>query len=275
MNLLVAALLIALSTAGHAFDLGGDKTPQNGSFEMLENRLADVENSIINLLNQRLMLEQLLSKQTKNRIIQGCDEVDSSGRYRLRLPSTTFGVICDARSFDGGWLVIQQRLSGKLSFDRDWDGYRDGFGIVGSASDFWLGLEKIHQITSGGDFELAVELRNEFGTYGFALHSAFNVAGEDELYRLTCSGTEAGNLDGRMGAGHGELFTTRDLDFDKLEDVNCGQVYGSGWWFYDCNNVNLNGPYKKDNATGRGIYWRGFTDAATPEPVDRYDDSEG
>lgn len=26
---------------------------------------------------------------------------------------------------------------------------------------------------------------------------------------------------------------------------------------------NLNGPYKKDNVTGRGIYWRGFTDAAT------------
>lgn len=259
----LVALLVAVSlTVGHTLDLDIEKSFYN---RILEKRLGNLEHAIYEMINQPPLVEQLFAKPMKNRLIQSCDEVDASGRYRLQLPegSIPFGVICEAQFFEGGWLVIQQRVSAKLSFDQDWEAYRKGFGVVGSASSFWLGLEKIHQITSDGDYELAVELRDENGTYGYALHSNFKIAGEEDFYALTCSGTEAGIMDGRIAAGDGKKFSAKDADFDKLENINCGEHYKSGWWFYDCNNVNLNGPFIKDESTGRGIYWRGFTNAAT------------
>ena len=44
--------------------------------------------------------------------------------------------------------VIQNRFDGSVNFLRGWSDYKYGFGNM--ASEFWLGLEKIHMITNQG-----------------------------------------------------------------------------------------------------------------------------
>lgn len=48
-----------------------------------------------------------------------------------------------------GWIVFQRRFNGSVDFYRDWNAYKHGFGDL--RSEFWLGNEKIHQLTSEGE----------------------------------------------------------------------------------------------------------------------------
>ncbi|EDS38898.1 fibrinogen and fibronectin [Culex quinquefasciatus] len=135
--------------------------------------------------------------------IQSCDEAHTSGVYELRLStkSVPFTAYCDVESLYGKWLVFQQRVDGSVDFRRSWAEYRDGFGAVGESTEFWLGLEKIHQVTLSGSFELAIELKNEKGEYGFARYTAFAIATENEKYKISLLGSYSGSI-GACGTGH-------------------------------------------------------------------------
>ena len=72
----------------------------------------------------------------------------SSGRYDIHVGEVNpFPVYCLVSAEGEGWTVIQQRLTGRENFTRNWREYRDGFGALDEDGDFWLGLEKIHQLT--------------------------------------------------------------------------------------------------------------------------------
>ena len=45
-----------------------------------------------------------------------------------------------------GWIIIHQRLGLTFNWNRAWANYKGGFGSIGA--DFWLGLEKMHLLTS-------------------------------------------------------------------------------------------------------------------------------
>ncbi|CAF4021142.1 unnamed protein product, partial [Rotaria sp. Silwood1] len=49
-----------------------------------------------------------------------------------------------------GWTVIQRRINGTIDFYRGWDDYKNGFGDL--HTEFWLGNEKIHQLTNQGQY---------------------------------------------------------------------------------------------------------------------------
>ena len=57
-----------------------------------------------------------------------------------------FPAFCDIS--DGGWTVIQHRVDGTESFYRGWDEYKSGFGVIGQDDDYWMGLEKIYELTN-------------------------------------------------------------------------------------------------------------------------------
>ncbi|KAK9410171.1 ryncolin-3-like [Crotalus adamanteus] len=57
-------------------------------------------------------------------------------------------VFCDMETDGGGWLLFQRRQDGSVNFYRDWKSYKKGFGRQGS--EFWLGNDKIHLLTSSG-----------------------------------------------------------------------------------------------------------------------------
>ena len=55
---------------------------------------------------------------------------------------------CDARSGGCGWLVVQRRKDGSVSFNRGWVEYEEGVGDLNG--EFWYGLIPLHCLTSQG-----------------------------------------------------------------------------------------------------------------------------
>ena len=74
-----------------------------------------------------------------------------SGVYKLRKGSFATGdVYCDMASDEGGWLTIQRnKIGSKLSFNRKWKDYEEGFGDL--KSDFWYGLKQLSCLLQQGN----------------------------------------------------------------------------------------------------------------------------
>ena len=88
---------------------------------------------------------------------------------------------CDMKTDGGGWTVFQKRFNGFVGFYRGWDEYKNGFGDL--RGKFWLGNEKIHQLT-----EIASQLRVEINTTSsgrkFAKYSNFTITNEATNYTI-------------------------------------------------------------------------------------------
>lgn len=164
-----------------------------------------------------------------------------------------FQVYCD---FDatGAWLVIQRRIQSTERFTRAWDEYRRGFGDFTGA--FWLGLDKLHYLTSSRKYMLRIELRDWERETKHAEYQTFIVGPHSDKYRLRV-GNYSGDAGDSMHLNNGMRFSTRDQDNDESLDKHCGEVMGVGWWYWGCSRSHLNNPYHRTNRchTNRGITW--------------------
>jgi ficolin len=79
--------------------------------------------------------------------------------------------------------VFQKRLDGSVDFYRGWAEYKRGFGNL--TGEFWLGLDKIHNLTSSGKYKLRVDLEDFAGKTYYAEYDLFEVASEGEKYKLS------------------------------------------------------------------------------------------
>ena len=70
-----------------------------------------------------------------------------------------------------GWILMQRKLppsaavsKAKATFERDWSGYRDGFGHVSPSSgdNYWLGLKHVHRLVQLGSTSLRIEVSQLF-----------------------------------------------------------------------------------------------------------------
>ncbi|XP_061186902.1 ficolin-1-like [Saccostrea echinata] len=153
------------------------------------------------------------------------------------------------------WTLIQRRVDGSVNFYRGWTEYKNGFGEL--SSEFWIGLDTIHQLVMNGFTVLRIEL--EMGKESaYAEYSSFYVAGEEDNYRIHVSG-----YSGTAGDGiscHGQYcsnnvqFSTHDNDNDKNSDENSAQLFKGAWWYNRGHRSNLNGEYGNDNFA-KGINW--------------------
>ena len=88
--------------------------------------------------------------------------------------------------------MFQKRLDDSVDFYRDWTEYKRGFGSL--IGEFWLGLNKIHRLTSGRKNKLRVDLEDFAGKITYAEYDFFEVASEGEKYKLSVGIRYAGMI---------------------------------------------------------------------------------
>uniref|UniRef100_W8BYD3 Tenascin-R n=1 Tax=Ceratitis capitata TaxID=7213 RepID=W8BYD3_CERCA len=169
------------------------------------------------------------------------------GIYTLDLTlynlSHTFGYCLPDPNGGEAWLLIQRRINDKLSFHRNWQDYRNGFGNL--AESFFFGLEKIYRMSRERNLELWIQLGiSTTDSSPHVEYRNFAISNEADKYQLKIAniGTE-GEVD--------DLTDAQDFDFQTFdrgdsEKKNCADDLRSGWW-YDvsrnngvCDNGNLN-----------------------------------
>uniref|UniRef100_A0ACB8F1B2 Angiopoietin- protein 4 n=1 Tax=Sphaerodactylus townsendi TaxID=933632 RepID=A0ACB8F1B2_9SAUR len=203
-------------------------------------------------------------RHLSSEVPEGCRQLylegeRGSGVFQIQPPgSKPFEVFCDLASGGGSWTVIQRRRDGSVDFDQLWEAYRNGFGNM--SGDFWLGLDKIHQIVQEGMFRLIIEMQDWEGN-SQVVQFLFRLGGEDTAYTLSLLGPVLGELENAMGDFPHLPFSTRDQDHDLKGDANCAKHLSGGWWFSTCGHVNLNGKYfrsipRQRHERKQGIFWK-------------------
>ncbi|XP_035787322.1 ficolin-2-like [Anopheles albimanus] len=237
-------------------------------FELLVTRMVSLQQQIADerAQNQDTMrnligIFQNLIKPNFTKIYNDCKEVLAAERIVKLQPEKPFKepmtVLCDQEYDSGGWVVIQHRFDGTTNFYRDWKEYKNGFGNL--EGEFWLGLDRIHQLTASKPHELVVLLEDFEGNKTYARYAHFAIGGEAQLYELTQISGYSGTAGDDMGGVKGMKFSTLDSDNDTW-DRNCAVVYTGAWWYGACHRSNLNGKYlrgeTKEYATG--MVWHAF-----------------
>ena len=156
----------------------------------------------------------------------------------------------------GGWTVFQRRMDGSVDFYRTWSDYQLGFGDL--SGEFWLGLDKIHRLTTTNtreSHELRIELSDFANTKRYAKYSSFSIGDSISKYTLAVGGY-TGNAGDSFAASHnGMKFSTKDQDNDSHSSANCAVAFTGGWWYNACHVSNLNGQYLVNSTDHKGIQW--------------------
>ncbi|XP_054835022.1 angiopoietin-4 [Eublepharis macularius] len=235
----------------------------NGNSSLLHQQQLQLLESVQNLV--QLVSQGQVPLKKQDQLFQDCAEIQQSGLnlsgvYALHIHNLTEAkkAYCDMETEGGGWTVIQHRINGSVSFQRNWKEYKQGFGDP--AGEYWLGNEAVHLLTNQGAYSLKVELLDWEGNRAYAQYEKFQLGSERQRYRLSLKGYKgtAGQQSGLVFQG--TSFSTRDSDNDNCM-CKCAQMLSGGWWFDACGLSNLNGIYYPARHNVRklnGIRWHYF-----------------
>ncbi|XP_046355722.1 angiopoietin-related protein 2-like [Haliotis rufescens] len=177
-----------------------------------------------------------------------------SGVYTLHINKTSsFQVHCE-HTADNSFTVIQRRMSGAVTFIRQWSEYVAGFGSVQDS--YWAGLSQILYLTSTGNNVLTINMQTWDG-------EAQNV--RYSFFRLQDPNTFTLNIGGFSGSVPDDLFYNNNMPFatyDRPDPNSCATQQSAGWWYNYCSYALPNGVYYTGGSytpTGgfyNGIYWK-------------------
>nr|XP_044248865.1 angiopoietin-related protein 2-like [Drosophila takahashii] len=156
-------------------------------------------------------------------------------------------------------VILRRQAPGTEDFNRNWKDYKNGFGDL--RGEFFIGVEKLHQLTKDKTHELSVKLEDPNGITAFADYNEFEIDSEQESYALKSLGNYSGTAGDSLNPHKGKKFTTFDRDNSGDQNtLNCAEYFNGGWWYYNCFHCKLTGKYYKDGTspTGYGIHWNGF-----------------
>ena len=139
--------------------------------------------SIFSLKQSDAIIHYLLLLLVKNCADLYEKGIKENGVYQIDPDGKgSFKVLCDMTTSGGGWTVFQRRLDGSVDFYRGWQDYKNGFGDVNG--EFWLGLEKIHRLTTAARNELRIDMEDTSGNQTNAEYDLFGVSSEKLKYKL-------------------------------------------------------------------------------------------
>ena len=150
-------------------------------------------------------------------------------------------------------ILIQQHIGGSAFFNRSWDEFKVGFG--NTSDSYWVGNDRLHQLTKDGRYRLRVDLLSKFnGLWYWAEYDSFSVGSELTDYTLfvshyTGNAGDGMNVDGITGYNlNGAKFQTYDRYFiSRCMDTtrNIGGFWYTGSGIYTCGHavVNRQSPY--------------------------------
>lgn len=226
-------------------------------------RLALIMENPYNNSDDRLAMAML--QNNDGQPFETCSELQEhdapSGKYLLMLPGTrrVFDAHCDQNTSHGGWLVIQNRIDGSESFEKNWNWYKKGFGE--GDKNYWIGLSTLHRLTANRSYELRVELEDTSGNKKYAEYSQFEVGSPSEFYKLKKLGAYKGTAGDALKYLVGAGFSTFDNDHST---TNCAANAKGGWWLKSCTSShysNLNGVYGGPDK--QSIMWYFFSSRYT------------
>ncbi|XP_036814252.1 fibrinogen beta chain-like [Oncorhynchus mykiss] len=211
-----------------------------------------------------------------------------SGMYLVQPDSfyQPYKVYCDQTTQNGGWTTIQNRMDGSVDFGRRWDNYRSGFGNIAfdvgkghcsTPGEYWLGNERISQLTKQGPTEVLMEMEDWSGNKVHAQYKQFTIQSEASRYVMAINGysgtagnvmlegaTELSGENRTMTIHNGMMFSTYDRDNDNWTpgdpSKQCSREDGGGWWYNRCHSANPNGRYYWGGAYTRYMAKHGTDD---------------
>ncbi|XP_061187139.1 angiopoietin-related protein 1-like [Saccostrea echinata] len=195
-----------------------------------------------------------------------CDHVRAAGfvknqTYTVWMNDTTsFKIRCE-HGISTSNAVIMMRLNGTENFNRSWRDYQRGFG--NPKFNHWLGLDKIHYLTSRGYNILTVNMLDWYAVLKSVRYFHFNVSSAPN-FQLSIR-DYLGQVPDDLLYNHGMNFATYDKgEFDYND---CAQKLRAGWWYNDCTYALPTGVYYPggDYSPKGGFYdgmfwkdWRGY-----------------
>lgn len=154
----------------------------------------------------------------------------NSNLHNVTIPDFgTFKVLHENDIAGPGWTVIQQWTNGGEDEQRDWEEYKNGFGDY--EGDLFIGLEKIHRLTSDKPHELYIHMEECDGDTLFAHYNNFRIAGEGDKYRLITLGLYSGNAAEDGMIWHEHKHSSLDSENDVKNFLHCLSRRNGGWWY--------------------------------------------
>lgn len=158
-----------------------------------------------------------------------------SGIYKIFLNDDPTYVYCLKDANNGSpWTLIMRRQDSSINFFRDWQSYKHGFGNLNG--EFWLGLEKMHILTSNLNHELWIELRDFEGETRVANYTHFVIDNEENDYKISVLGIYSGNAGDSFRYHMQKAFTTKDKSVTNSKGLNCVATFYGGWWYDSCHH---------------------------------------
>ena len=158
------------------------------------------------------------------------------------------------------WIVFQQRVDNSLDFNLAWAAYKTGFGTYDW--NFWLGLEKLYQLTANGNYRLRIEVYilgpgSLPDIWQSDEYDSFVVESEALSYKIVLAGYNTGvgssNYD-VMASQNNMAFSTYDRD----SSGGCLPTNAGGFWFSNspttCGDICLNCRYDEYFVTYSAVY---------------------
>jgi hypothetical protein len=130
-----------------------------------------------------------------------------------------------------GWLLVHELYYYEsFGWNRAWNEYKIGFGTPGS--NYWFGLEKLHQMTAVSTYRVRIEIhRTPHDVMSWLEMNVFYVASESQYYQLTWSGMSGSSELTNLPQPHlpitshsGRVFATYDCNHNNQSIYDCPNI---------------------------------------------------